>query len=151
MRVLVQRVTRASCVVDEKLVSEIKNGLLLFVGFKNTDNIEDVKYCAKKTANLRVFADENDKINISVLGKGYQILSISQFTLYGSTKKGNRPSFTECLEPSIANELYLAFNRILREEYHIPTKEGIFGADMKIELLNDGPITVMIETEIGEN
>ncbi len=145
MRVLVQRVKYASCVVDNKEVSSIKEGLLVFFGACTTDSDKELEYCAKKLANLRVFSDEFGKMNKSIIDMDYEILSISQFTLYGDVSNGYRPSFTKALEPNSAKELYHKFTNILIKEYNINTYEGIFGADMKINLLNDGPVTILIE------
>lgn len=145
MRVLVQRVSHASCRVDNRIISEIQNGFLLFVGLTHTDTIEEVRYLAKKIAHLRVFEDENNKLNKSILDLQYEILSISQFTLYGDTVKGNRPSFTKALEPVKAKELYLKLSEILETEYHIKTQNGAFGEHMEISLLNDGPVTLLLE------
>ena len=145
MKVVVQRVTEASCSVDGNIISEIKDGYLLFVGLTHTDTLDTIKYVAKKVANLRVFEDEEGKLNKSILDTQFEILSISQFTLYGSTKKGNRPSFTEAMRPEAANQLYEAFNHELRTTYNIPTKGGAFGEYMDIALHNDGPVTILIE------
>lgn len=145
MRVLVQRVSHASCTVDNRVISEIQHGFLLLVGLTHTDTMAEVRYLAKKIANLRVFEDENNKLNKSILDLEYEILSISQFTLYGDTVKGNRPSFTKALEPVKAKELYLKLSEILEEEYHIKTQNGAFGKHMEISLLNDGPVTLLLE------
>lgn len=147
MKVLVQRVKNASCTVDKKTISSIKNGFLLFVGFTHTDTSKEVEYIAKKIANLRIFEDEDGKLNKSILDKNYEILSISQFTLYASTKKGNRPSFTESMNPIEAEKLYHELTDILQNEYNIPTQEGSFGAYMDIELTNSGPVTIMLESK----
>lgn len=147
MKALVQRVTSASCTVDKKVISSIQNGYLILVGFTHTDTIKEVEYIAKKIAHLRVFEDEQGKLNKSILDMNYEILSISQFTLYGSTKKGNRPSFTESMEPTKAKELYHTLNNILNNEYHIHTLEGAFGEMMDIDLRNNGPVTIMLESK----
>lgn len=147
MKVIVQRVTNASCIVDDDVVSAIENGYLLLVGFTHTDTIKDVEYIAKKIAFLRIFEDEDGKLNINIQDKKYAILSISQFTLYGETAKGNRPSFTNAMEPQMANDLYETFNNILKETYHIPTFSGRFGEHMKIMLTNDGPVTIVLESK----
>ena len=147
MKVIVQRVNEASCTVNDKVISKISNGYLLFVGLTHGDTIEEVKYLAKKIANLRVFEDENNKLNKSILDKGYAILSISQFTLYGDVKKGNRPSFTNAMEPLEANKLYLELSNILQNEYNIPTQNGVFGEYMEISLINDGPVTIILESK----
>jgi len=147
MRVLVQRVSEASCTVDHKVISKIGSGFLLLVGLTHTDTIEDVRYLAKKIANLRIFEDENHKLNKSILDVKQEILSISQFTLYGDTVKGNRPSFTQALEPVKANELYLKLSEILETEYHIKVQNGAFGEHMEISLVNDGPVTLLLESK----
>lgn len=147
MRILVQRVKKASCRVNYEIISEINNGFLLFTGFTHTDTIEDVKYLAKKVANLRVFEDEYGKMNQSIINKEYEILNISQFTLYGDTRKGNRPSFTKAMHPDKAKELYLELSNILQKEYNIHTLNGEFGAYMDIKLINDGPVTVLLESK----
>jgi len=145
MKVVIQRVTSATCKVDGKIISTIGNGLLLFVGLTHGDNNENIKYHAKKIANMRIFEDENNRLNKSIIDVNGEILSISQFTLYASTKKGNRPGFTDALEPVQAEELYHEFNNILKSEYKINTLEGQFGAHMQIELTNDGPVTIILE------
>ena len=147
MKVLVQRVTRASCTVNNELVSEIKNGYLLFVGLTHTDTLVEVTYLANKIANLRIFEDENGKLNKSIVDMNYDILSISQFTLYASTLKGNRPSFTNSMEPINAKTLYLKLSEILNEEYDIRTLNGFFGEYMDISLVNDGPVTILLESK----
>ncbi len=143
MKVLVQKVLKASVKVDNKLINAIDNGLLLFVGFTQNDNEEIIDYMVNKVINLRIFDDENNIMNKSVLDINGKILSISQFTLYADTKKGNRPSYVKALKSSEANELYNLFNEKLNN--YINTLSGVFGADMKIELINDGPTTIIIE------
>lgn len=147
MRILVQRVKKASCRVNYEIISEINDGFLLFTGFTHADTQEDVKYLAKKVANLRVFEDEYGKLNKSIINKGYDILNISQFTLYGDAKKGNRPSFTKAMQPDLAKELYLELTNILNTEYNIQTLNGAFGEHMDIKLINDGPVTIMLESK----
>ena len=144
MRVVVQRVKRASCTIDNRIYSQIDDGYLLLVGFTNGDSIKECKYIAKKIAGLRVFEDENGKMNLNISSVGGKILSISQFTLYADTRYGNRPSFTDALKPDLASELYDLFNEELRS-YQLDVKTGVFGADMKIELLNDGPVTIIFD------
>ena len=146
MRVHVQRVTEASCKVDGSIISKIANGYLLLVGFTHTDTLQDVQYMAKKIANLRIFEDEDGKLNLSIIDKKYEILSISEFTLYGATKKGNRPSFTEAMAPTEASALYEALTLELKTNYHIPVKMGAFGEYMEIQLVNDGPVTILLES-----
>lgn len=146
MRCVVQKVNHSSVTVDGKLINEIKRGLMVLVGFTDTDTIDDINYCVRKVVNLRVFEDENDVMNLSVLDVGGEILSISQFTLYGDVKKGNRPSYVRALGGEKAKPLYEEFNRLLNE--HVKTKDGVFGADMKVEILNDGPTTIIIDSEL---
>ncbi len=146
MRCVVQKVKHSSVSVDGKLINEIDKGLMVLVGFTETDTIDDINYCVRKVVNLRVFEDENDVMNLSVLDVGGKILSISQFTLYGDVRKGNRPSYIRALGGEKAKPLYEEFNRLLSE--HVETKDGVFGADMKVELLNDGPTTIIIDSEI---
>lgn len=146
MRCVVQKVNKSSVKVDGKLVSEIGRGLNVLVGFTDTDTLEDIKYCVRKITNLRVFEDENDVMNRSVIDEKGEILSISQFTLYGDTRKGNRPSYIRALGGDKARPMYEKFNELLNEI--VPTKGGVFGADMKVEILNDGPTTIIIDTEV---
>ena len=144
MKCVVQKVNHASCTVDGKLINEIKRGLMVLVGFTDTDTIDDINYCVRKVANLRVFEDENDVMNLSVLDVKGEVLSISQFTLYGDVRKGNRPSYIKALGGEKAKPMYEQFNKLLNEL--VPTYDGVFGADMKIELLNDGPTTIIIDS-----
>lgn len=144
MRVVVQRSKEANCVVNNEEVGKIKNGLVLLVCFTEGDNIDNIKYLVNKIINLRIFDDENGVMNKSILEQNnYQILSISQFTLYADTKKGNRPSYINALNGSEAKNLYNLFNEELSKYIHVET--GIFGADMKISLINDGPVTILLE------
>lgn len=145
MRALVQRVTKASVVVNENLVSQIGNGILVFVGFAHNDTIDDIEYIVNKIINLRIFDDSNGVMNLSVIDKNYEVLSVSQFTLYGDTKKGNRPSYVNALNHEEAAKLYDIFNQKLKEKLHDKVSTGIFRSDMKVSLINDGPITIMIE------
>ncbi len=146
MRVVVQRVSEASCMVEETITGEIGKGFLLLVGFGLEDNEEIAAKMAQKVSKLRIFEDENGKMNLSLFDVGGDILSISQFTLYGDAKKGNRPSFTAALGGEKANMLYEHFNEELRK-CGLRVETGIFGADMKIRLLNDGPVTILLESE----
>ena len=147
MRVVVQRVLNASCTIDGKLYSEIEKGYLLLVGFTHSDSLKEVKYLAKKIANLRVFEDENGKMNLSLKTVNGKILSISQFTLYADTKDGNRPAFINAMKPQEASMLYDLFNEELRG-YGIEVLTGVFGADMKINLVNDGPVTIIYDENL---
>lgn len=144
MRVVIQRVNNASCVVNGKIISNISKGYLLLVGFTHGDSLDNISKMAKKIANLRVFEDENGKMNLNISQVNGEILSISQFTLYANTKEGNRPSFTESMIPSKAIELYQEFNNELRK-YNLNVSEGIFGEHMQIHLINDGPVTINLE------
>lgn len=145
MRVLLQRTKEAKVVVDGKVVGQIPKGLLLLVGITHDDTFEDIKYCAEKAINLRIFEDEAGKMNLGLTDVNGQILSVSQFTLYGDTRKGRRPSFTDAAKPEIANELYEQFNQYIREQ-GIEVQTGIFGADMDVTFTNWGPVTIMIES-----
>ncbi len=144
MKVLVQRVNHAACVVDGKTIGEIGEGLLLYVGFRQGDDASSLPKMAKKVANLRIFEDKQGKMNLSVLDTSKAVLSISQFTLEAATKKGHRPSFTDALEPIQAEKLYDAFNRLLNQE-GLSVETGSFQAMMQIHSINDGPVTLLLE------
>lgn len=144
MRVLVQRCDKALVRVNDNVVGSINKGLMILVGFTGGDNFDTIKYMTDKVVNLRVFDDENGIMNKSLLDKSYSILSVSQFTLYGDASKGRRPSYVNALNGSLAKPLYDKFNEELRK-YGIKVETGIFGADMKVELINDGPVTIMLE------
>ena len=146
MRVVVQKVKHASCTVDGKVTGSIQEGFLLLVGFHESDTEDILKRMIHKIQNLRIFVDENDKMNLSLAQVHGDILSISQFTLYANCKKGNRPSFTDAAKPDNSKPLYDRFNALM-EEAGMHVEKGIFGADMKIELLNDGPITICLDSE----
>lgn len=146
MRVVLQRVKYASVTVDGKLINKINNGFLLLVGVKQEEKKEDIEKIAKKISGLRIFEDENHKLNRAIKDVNGEILSISQFTLYSDLKKGNRPSFTEAAGRDEAIKSYEYFNNCLNS-FDISVKKGIFGADMKIELLNDGPVTIIIDSD----
>ena len=143
MKVLVQRVKNESVKVDGKTVGKIEKGLLVFVGVTHNDEKQNADFLAKKVCNLRIFGDDEDKMNLNVKDINGKLLIISQFTLYSDAKKGNRPSFVEAAKPEQANELYEYFCEKCSKEVEV--QKGIFGADMKVELLNDGPVTIMIE------
>ena len=145
MKVVVQRVSQAQVSVKEKLVSKIDQGYLLLVGFTQGDGLSQIEYTARKIARLRVFEDELGLMNLSIDEVKGKILSISQFTVYGDTVKSNRPSFTKALNYQDANNLYLQFNEILRREYGLDVLEGLFGESMQVSLVNDGPVTIIIE------
>lgn len=143
MKVLVQRSGKSSVSVSSKVVGKIDSGLVLFVGFTEGDDISNINYLVKKVLNLRIFPDENGVMNKSILDYGGSILSISQFTLYADTKKGNRPSYINALSGEYSSKLYDEFNKVLSESIHVET--GIFGADMEVNITNIGPTTIMLE------
>ncbi|MFJ7734306.1 D-aminoacyl-tRNA deacylase [Lysinibacillus sp. NPDC097231] len=145
MKVVLQRSQAASVTVDGKVTGAIDGGYVLLVGITHEDTQEDVEYLAKKVVNLRLWEDANGKMNHSILEHGGAILSVSQFTLYGDTKKGNRPSFTSAARPEVAEPLWEAFNNALRE-HGLQVETGIFGAMMDVALTNDGPVTILLES-----
>lgn len=146
MRLVIQRVTNASVCVDDEIVGKINNGFLVLLGIHNSDTKKDVDYLVRKLINLRVFTDENDKMNLSIQSVNGELLIISQFTLYADCKKsGNRPSFSDAAKPDIAIPLYEYFINECKKQ--VPTVQtGIFGADMKVSLLNDGPVTIIMDS-----
>lgn len=144
MKLLIQRVSSASVKVDNELISEIKQGLLVFIGVSQEDSSKSIEWLANKLVNLRIFEDNEGKMNLSVQDIKGEIMVISQFTLYANCEKGRRPSFIEAGEPEMANQLYEEFCEKVKEYYKEPQK-GIFGADMKISLVNDGPVTIILE------
>ena len=146
MRVVLQRVKHASCTIDGTVTGKIEQGLMLLVGITSTDTKEILEKVAKKCVELRIFEDENGKMNLGLKDINGKILSISQFTLYADCKKGRRPGFTNAARPEIASPMYDQFNDILRS-YDVNVETGVFGADMKIELLNDGPVTIILDSE----
>lgn len=144
MRLLVQRVSKASVKVNNKIIGKINEGFLVLLGITHEDTEKTADYLVKKLLNLRIFKDENEKMNLSIRDIEGELLIISQFTLYANTKEGNRPSFIDAAKPDYANNLYEYFIKKCKEE-GIYVKTGEFGADMKVELINDGPVTVMLE------
>jgi D-tyrosyl-tRNA(Tyr) deacylase len=145
MRVVVQRSKGASVTVAGEVIGRITKGLVLLVGVTHDDTEADAAYLAEKIANLRIFEDEEEKMNLSLLDVGGEILSISQFTLYGDCRKGRRPNFMAAARPDQANQLYEVFNRILREK-GITVETGRFGAMMDVQLTNDGPVTIIVDS-----
>ena len=147
MRIVLQRVKSANVAIEGSVVSEIEQGFLLLVGVGSDDTRDDASYLARKIAGMRIFSDENGKMNLSIDQVGGKILSVSQFTLFADTKKGNRPSFTGAASPEAANKLYEEFNEILRTEYGLIVETGEFAADMQVSLVNDGPVTILLDTK----
>lgn len=145
MRAVVQRVSSAQVTVDNSIIGQINQGFVVLLGIHQEDTIADVQYLVKKITQLRVFEDADGKMNDSLAAIHGGILSISQFTLYAQTKKGNRPSFVAAARPEVAEPLYEAFNQALREQ-NIPVATGMFGAHMQVSLVNDGPVTIIYDT-----
>ncbi|MCP1145404.1 D-aminoacyl-tRNA deacylase [Lysinibacillus endophyticus] len=146
MRVVIQRSKKASVTVEDKVTGAIDYGYVLLVGLTHTDTLEDVQYVAKKVAEIRLWEDEEGKMNKSIIEHGGDILSVSQFTLYGDTRKGRRPSFIDAARPEVALPLWEAFNEELRK-FGLKVETGIFGAMMDVSLVNDGPVTVIVESK----
>lgn len=145
MKVVIQRVTQASVAIQQQTIGSIEAGFMILVGLHEQDTLTDVAYLVKKVSQLRVFEDEFGKMNRTIQDSNGSILSISQFTLYAATRKGNRPSFTQAASPEMARPLYEAFNEQLAQ-LGIPVVTGKFGADMQVTLTNDGPVTIIIDT-----
>lgn len=150
MRIVIQRVREASVEVNSELVSSVNKGLLIFLGIETDDDKKDADWLTAKIAGLRIFEDENNLMNFSVKDIKGEILLISQFTLMASSRKGNRPSFIRAARPEMAVPLYEYFIQVLENQFNIPTKTGVFGADMKVKLLNDGPVTIIIDSKLKE-
>lgn len=146
MRVIIQRSLNSKVKVDGEIIGEIDRGVVLLVGVTHEDTQDDVAYLSRKVANMRLFEDEESKVNLSLSDVGGEILSISQFTLYGNTKKGNRPSFTNAAKPDLAVQLYEKFNQALRE-YGYKVETGQFGANMELKITNDGPVTILLDSK----
>ncbi|MDR7077966.1 D-tyrosyl-tRNA(Tyr) deacylase [Neobacillus niacini] len=147
MRVVVQRSKNAKVTVNGEITGQISKGLVLLVGVTHNDKDEDAAFLAEKIVNLRIFEDDAGKMNLSLLEVGGEILSVSQFTLYGDCRKGRRPNFMDAARPEQANQLYEVFNSLLREK-GIKVETGIFGAMMDVELINDGPVTLIVESKV---
>ena len=150
MKVVLQRVSKASVEIDKKNVAEIQKGLLVLVGIEDADNQEDIDWLCPKVANLRIFGDENEVMNLSVKDIDGEIIVVSQFTLHAVTKKGNRPSYIKAAKPEIAIPLYESFVTQLETELGKKIQTGVFGADMKVALVNDGPATIIIDSKNKE-
>tara|TARA_R110002074_G_scaffold86875_1_gene191746 strand:- start:22456 stop:22908 length:453 start_codon:yes stop_codon:yes gene_type:complete len=147
MRVVVQRVTKASVTVDEKQISAIESGLLILVGIENLDSQEDIDWLSNKIVNLRIFNDDQGVMNKSLLESKGDVIVVSQFTLHASTKKGNRPSYINAARPETAVPIYEAFVKALELKLGKKVGTGVFGADMKVALLNDGPVTILMDSK----
>jgi len=150
MRTVIQRVTRASVTIDGSLKAAIKDGLLVLIGIEDADGPEDIEWLSGKIVNLRIFNDVAGVMNLSVKDTGGDLLLVSQFTLHAATKKGNRPSYIRASKPDVAIPLYEQFISRLEADLGKPVATGIFGADMKVELLNDGPVTILLDTKARE-
>jgi D-tyrosyl-tRNA(Tyr) deacylase len=150
MRAVIQRVTRASVTIDNKIYTQINIGLLVLLGIEDADSADDIEWLSAKIVNLRVFNDENGVMNVSVKDINGDILVVSQFTLHASTKKGNRPSYIKASKPEFAIPMYEKFVQRLTTDLGKQVYTGIFAADMKVELLNDGPVTITIDTKNKE-
>lgn len=146
MRIIIQRCSRAEVRIDGEIVGQIGTGFLLLVGITHGDTKQEAEYLAKKVANMRIFNDAEGKMNLSLGEVGGAVLSISQFTLYGNAHKGNRPSFIKAAPPEMAEPLYAYFNTLLRELYGLTVETGRFGADMKVDFVNDGPVTILLDS-----
>lgn len=150
MKTVIQRVSSASVTIVSKIVADIQKGLLILVGMEDADNQEDIEWLASKIANLRIFGDENEVMNLSIKDIDGEIIVVSQFTLQALTKKGNRPSYIKASKPEIAIPLYENFVKQLEAELGKKIQTGIFGADMKVLLVNDGPVTILIDSKNKE-
>lgn len=146
MRVIIQRVSEASVSIENEIVGTIQQGLLLLVGVGPDDTAGDLDYAVRKIVNMRIFSDDEGKMNLSICDIKGSILSISQFTLFAETKKGNRPAFTGAAKPDMASQFYDAFNEELAT--FVPVQRGVFGADMQVSLVNDGPVTIILDTKM---
>ncbi len=147
MRAVVQRVKRAEVRVEGNVTGKIEKGILVFLGVGLDDEIKDIEYLVDKVANLRIFEDSEDKMNLSVLDVGGQALVISQFTLFGDCRKGKRPSYSSAARPEIARDLYEKFMDLLKKKYNIKVESGVFQAEMEVDLVNDGPVTLLVDSK----
>lgn len=147
MKAVIQRVTSASVTIDNKIVAEIQKGLLILIGIEDSDNQEDINWLASKIVNLRIFGDENLVMNLSLKDIHGEVIVVSQFTLHALTKKGNRPSYIKAAKPEVAIPIYNSFVAQMEQELGTSIQTGQFGADMKVSLINDGPVTIIIDTK----
>jgi len=147
MIAVIQKVTTASVTIDQKIYSEIGTGLLVLVGIEDADTEDDISWLSKKIVNMRIFLDDDDVMNKSLLDVDGEVLIVSQFTLHASTKKGNRPSYIKASKPDIAIPLYESFVKTISQDLGKDAKTGVFGADMKVSLLNNGPVTILMDTK----
>ena len=147
MKIVIQRVLEASVTINNIVVASINQGLLVLLGIENDDTKEDIDWLCNKIVGLRIFSDENDVMNNSILENDGDIIVVSQFTLHASTQKGNRPSYIKAAKPDVAIPLYEAFKTSLRAKLNKPIQSGVFGADMKVGLVNDGPVTIIIDSK----
>ena len=145
MRAVIQRVKNANVIVNGEVIGNIDKGILVFLGVGNEDKLNDIDYMVEKIVNLRIFEDEEEKMNLSILDVNGELLVVSQFTLYGDVRKGRRPNFTEAAKPEIAEEMYNKFLEKCRE-YNLKVETGSFGADMKVNIINDGPVTILLDS-----
>lgn len=150
MKAVIQRVSHSSVTIENKIVAEINSGLLILIGIEDADNQEDINWLTSKIANLRIFADENEVMNLSVKDTNSEVIVVSQFTLHAATKKGNRPSYIKASKPDIAIPLYESFVKQMEFEMGKKVQTGQFGADMKVALVNDGPVTIIIDSKNKE-
>ena len=150
MKVVLQRVSSASVTIENKVVAEIQKGLLVLVGIEDADNQEDINWLTTKIANIRIFGDENEVMNLSVKDTAGDVVVVSQFTLHANTKKGNRPSYIRASKPNVAIPLYENFVQQLEKELGKKVQTGVFGSDMKVVLINDGPVTILIDSKNKE-
>lgn len=150
MKAVIQRVSHSSVTIDNKIVAEIQKGLLILIGIEEADSSEDIEWLTSKIANLRIFGDENDVMNLSLKDIDGDVIIVSQFTLHALTKKGNRPSYIKAAKPEIAIPIYENFIAQMEQEIGKKVQTGQFGADMKVALINDGPVTIIIDTKNKE-
>ncbi|WP_242130618.1 D-aminoacyl-tRNA deacylase [Aestuariivivens marinum] len=150
MKIVIQRVSKASVIIQDKKVASINDGLLIFLGIVDEDSLEDIKWLSNKIVNLRIFNDEQGVMNKSLVDNKKDVIVVSQFTLHASTKKGNRPSYIKAAKPDVAILLYKSFIKQLENDLRKLVQTGQFGADMKVELVNDGPVTIIIDSKQKE-